>query len=247
MQELGILGIANAIITNHDARLIALEWSTRLFRAGLHEAAGALFRTAQSAMWAEDRVLAITAGSRKDAKTLRGCWQELARFALEEQLDRVLLSWPKARHPYPILASMAHDTPESEKTISALLGNRLELEVLKIGEQVLEAERPTSIVCMETDLQVWTNKPLARLLNVSLEESRRLNMRDNWLRDGRDDGLEPMKRALTQQSVIDLEYETYLIGSIRCQFRTEFKLILDGRYRLGTLYKADPVVPKVSV
>jgi hypothetical protein len=227
--------------------LIALDWSGRLFKAGLHEAAGALFRVAQKSQWAEDKVLAISVASREDAKTLRGCWQELAKLALDENLKKVLLAWPGARRPYPILASMALEHQDSEKAISALLGDRLEINAMRLAERVLDAELPTSLVCMQTDLQIWTNRPLANLLNVSMEESRRLNMRDHWIRDGVDDGLERMKRTLRYQSRLELNYQTVLIGSIRCDFKSSFELELDGRYRLTTIYSADPIAPRVSV
>lgn len=247
MQDLSLLGVARAIITNHDARLIALDWSGRLFRTGLHEAAAALFRVARAAQWADEKALAIIVATREDAKILRGCWRELAKLALEEGLERVLLSWPGARQPYPILASMAMEPQETEKAISALLGDRLEINAMKLAERVLEAELPTSLVCMETDLQIWTNRPLANLLNVSIEESRRLNMRDHWIKDGVDDGLEEMKRTLRHQSRLELEYQTHLIGPIRCEFKSSFELMLGGRYRLTTIYRADPIAPRVSV
>ena len=247
MQDLSFLNLARAIITNHDAHLIALDWSGHLFRAGLHEAAGALFRVAKAAAWTDEKALAITVTTRKDAKTLRGCWRELAKLALDEGLERVLLSWPGARQPYPILASMALEPQENEKAISALLGDRLEINAMRLAERVLNAELPTSLVCMETDLQIWTNKPLANLLNVSIEESRRLNMRDHWIRDGIDDGLEEMKRSLRQQSRLELNYQTVLIASVRCDFTSSFELMLGGRYRLTTIYRADPVAPRVMV
>ena len=228
---------ALAIVSGHDARIWQMETSAKLLRLHLSEAASALFRA--SVQWEEKGVLAIECPQKEDAKALRGQWRVLAKSAQPERVRRILLGWAGCDRPYPI---PVNEFSGENGWVEPVRADKPELAALQIGERILSSVLPMSLVDMELDMQVWTNQPLADLIGSTLEESRRLNMRSLWVsQDGADDGLEYVKQMLRQQGQLQHEYETQLTPQTRAQFRSGFELVLDGRYRLTTIYQAEPI------
>lgn len=231
-----------SIVSIHDPKLFVLSCSTTLLQQSLYEAAVALFHAALSASWLDEKTLLIQVSDKEEAKTLRGQQRFLAQQALNSGIEKIFLSWQRCQSFYPIVASLNQEDSEDEQNaILSLLSDRPEIEAMKIAELVLSAELPTSLVCMETDFQVWTNQALANLIGTTLGESRRLDMRQNWIRDGRDDGLNEIKRNLRQQSLVEQRYETWLNSNVRCTFHSKFELVMGSKYRLTTIYSAEPV------
>jgi hypothetical protein len=227
---------AAAIVTAHDAKIFCCYLSSSFLKLGLNDAAAAAFSC--KPWWEDSKVLAIECRDRAAAKILRGQWRQIAQIALQEGLEKVLLAWPNCKRPYPIPSAMA----EENQGCPPLRSDKPEIDALRIGEMMLTSEQPMSLVDMDTDDQVWTNRALASLIGATIEESRRLNMRDLWIRNGNDDGLDYVKQTLQQQSRLVHRYETQLNQATRAQFESKFELVLNGRYRLTTIFEAVPLV-----
>ena len=126
-----------------------------------------------------------------------------------------------------------------------LLLGRLELldAALQIGEIMAQSEYPMGLIDLELDDQVWANTALANLKGTSLEECRQENVRRLW----QEEALAEIKRALTHQQEFLQRYEADLNPGDTRKFHSRFQLVLDGRYRLTSLYEWEPLMEAASV
>ncbi|MCU0548677.1 MAG: hypothetical protein MUC48_04950 [Leptolyngbya sp. Prado105] len=234
---------AHQIVAMHDARIFTFKCAAKAFQQGLYKAGAALYRAVSQ--WEDEsaRLLVIQCLTREDAKTLRENYKFLASEVLASGMRALLLTWNGANQmAWHISASLAQDNDPLKMPYPTGLS---EIEVLKLAERLILSDRPQSLVLMEGDWQIWTNEAMNRLLQVSAAEARSRNLRELWFEQG-DDGLDRMKRLLTQQSVLSTySYVTQLNPGERASFVSDFELVLEGRFRLATNLECTPVVAVV--
>lgn len=232
MQQTGLPDAAVQVVRLHDARLLLQSLVLGLHRIGDKVAAAAAFRSA--VRWEDARALLIECQTATDAKPLRQCHQFLARHAAECGMERILLSWKGCDRPYAFKATMQPDATAAPTVRS----DKPELAALMIGELMNSAELPMGLIDLELDDQVWANEALARLKNQPVELLRSQNVRQLWSPDA----LDYIKSALRQQGILENHrYEADLNPGMLCRFQSKFELVIDGRYRLTTLYECDPI------
>ena len=242
-QQQNLILQAHEIVSLHDARLFTFKCAAKAFQQGLCKTGAALYRSASQWEDESDRLLVIQCLTREDAKILRENYKFLASEVLASGMRALLLTWKGANQmAWHISASLA----QNSDSLKMPYPNDLpEIEVLKLVERMILSNRPQSLVLMEGDWQVWTNEAMNRLLQVSAAEARSRNLRELWVEQG-DDGLDLMKRLLTQQSVLSsYAYVTQLNPGERASFVTDFELVLEGRFRLATNLDCTPVDSRI--
>lgn len=242
-QRQNLIFQAHEIVSLHDARLFTFRCAVKAFERGFHKAGAALYRAASRWEDESDRLLIIQCLTREDAKALRENYKFLASEVLAAGMKALLLTWKGAnRMAWHISASLAQGDDSLKMPYPSSLP---EIEILRLAERMTSSNRPQSLVFMEGDWQVWTNEEMNQLLRVNAAEARSRNLRELWFEQG-DDGLDVMKRLLTQQSVLSsYPYMTQLNPGERARFVTDFELVLEGRFRLATNLECVPVMAAV--
>lgn len=242
-QQPSLILQAHQIVALHDARIFTFKCAVKAFQQGLHKAGAALYRAVSRWEDESDRLLVIQCLTREDAKELRENYKFLASEVLAAGMRALLLTWKGSnRMAWHISASLAQD---SEGLKMPYPSDLPEIEILKLAERMISSDHPQSLVFMEGDWQVWTNEQMNQLLRVSAAEARSRNLKELWFEQG-DDGLDLMKRLLTQQSVLSsYPYVTQLNPGERARFVTDFELVLEGRFRLATNLECTPVMATV--
>jgi len=247
---------AQAIVSSYslrlDAELFLKECALCFARHGLFRVASVLMEATGCADGAETAVFQVPSANKVESLIDPSVYPYLAQKLLDSETPfrSLLITWPELKgQPFRILPSMAPSVTVDEQVILPLRVEDPVKASFHVAEIMAAADKPMSVVDMETSVQIWTNPQLINLLEMSAERSRSLSMREMWQHPEthEDDGMAYMERLLRQQNLLEWEYTTNLKPGDRRRFHSVFQLIFEGSHRHTTLHEYEPLQSSVHV
>jgi len=232
------------ITADYHARKILGEIAVR-FHALQHDRE--MFMLLESCpYWIDRDQFVIECSNRISTFAIRQLYRTIAAVADQWEIKDVFLTWRNAtQKPFHILASMGagdsiFDLPPPLDLDASIT------EAMRIGDIVRSSENPIGVVVLDSDWQIWCNQALSALCGKPLEVLVRTNVRANWVdrRAKTDDGLATIKKRLRREVDFVQSYCTKLApeASVKHNFESRFRLMLDGRVRLTEIYSCEPVI-----